>query len=64
MSTPKCESVDITESAEYQAFVESMAPHCRCRYDCPCPGVLAGGLCDGMTDDDRESVFDDEEDAE
>jgi hypothetical protein len=40
---------DMTESPEYQAWVESMAKHCRCRNgDVPCAGVLAGGLCDEM----------------
>jgi hypothetical protein len=53
------------ESEEYQRFVESMIPHCHCRErDRPCDGVLAGGLCDGITDDERESIFDDAEDFE
>lgn len=32
--------------AEYQKFVESMLPHCKCEIDQPCDGVLAGGPCD------------------
>lgn len=39
---------------EYQAWVESMAQHCRCSHDCPCAGVLAGGLCDDLQDDQRD----------
>lgn len=39
-------SEDIHESEEYQKFVESMIPHCRCDFDKPCDGVLAGGPCD------------------
>lgn len=37
---------DAHESEEYQKFVESMVPHCRCEFDQPCDGVLAGGPCD------------------
>ena len=56
--------IDPFESEEYQRFVESMVPHCHCRAsNCPCDGVLAGGLCDNMTDDERESLFDDAEDG-
>ncbi len=47
------------DSPEYAAFVAEMATHCRCTRDCPCAGVLAGGLCDGLTDNDRDSLFDD-----
>lgn len=40
------------ESDEYQAFVESMVPYCRCRESYrPCDGVLAGGLCDQIEDE-------------
>lgn len=52
---------DITEDEEYQKFVESMVPHCRCARNRPCDGVLAGGLCDNIQEDRWESVFDDEE---
>lgn len=40
-------------AAEYAAFVEAQAKHCRCseRLQRPCDGVLAGGLCDDMQDD-------------
>lgn len=34
------------EAAEYEKFVESMAPLCQCVRNSPCDGVLAGGLCD------------------
>lgn len=45
-------TADPFESAEYQKFVEEMAKHCHCspRHR-PCDGVLAGGLCDRITDD-------------
>lgn len=33
----------------YAAFVDAMAPHCRCR-NTVCAGVLAGGFCDTWTD--------------
>lgn len=49
---------DITADLAYQAFVESMVPHCRCSRDCPCDGVLAGGLCDDIQEDERETIFD------
>ena len=40
-------------TAEYQAFIDSMVPFCHCadKYR-PCDGVLAGGLCDDQQDDD------------
>lgn len=47
------------DSPEYQAFVESMVPHCRCANNRPCDGVLAGGLCDDIQDD----PLDEEEDC-
>ena len=43
---------DMTDDPQYQAWVESMAKHCRCAHDRPCDGVLAGGLCDDIQDDD------------
>lgn len=42
---------DMTDDPAYQAWVESMAKHCRCSHDCPCDGVLAGGLCDDRQED-------------
>lgn len=54
-------ALDMTDDPEYQAWVESMAKHCRCAHDCPCAGVLAGGLCDDLQDDGRD---DDETPAE
>lgn len=44
---------DPYQSAEYQKFVEESAKECRCRapYNCPCDGVLAGGLCDRLGHD-------------
>jgi hypothetical protein len=42
---------DPHESEDYQRFVESMVEHCRCpASNCPCEGVLAGGLCDTVGD--------------
>lgn len=63
MTATECNSEpDPFESEEYQRFVESMVPYCHCKAsNCPCDGVLAGGLCDGITDDERECVFDDAE---
>lgn len=57
MSTPAAkEPEDFTQRSDYQAFVQSMVVHCRCRSgDRPCAGVLAGGLCDDIQDDrDRD----------
>lgn len=39
---------------EYQRFVESMVEHCRCEFDRPCDGVLAGGLCDDRKHEPEE----------
>jgi hypothetical protein len=46
------------DDPEYQAFAESMLPHCRCKQNAPCDGVLAGGLCDDVQDDERATIFD------
>lgn len=56
------EPPDMLNDPEYQAWVESMAKHCRCKHDCPCAGVLAGGLCDNLTEDEHFSIFDGEDD--
>lgn len=37
---------DPANDPDYQAFIASMEKFCRCDYDRPCDGVLAGGLCD------------------
>jgi len=48
VDTPKPEVPDY-ETPEYQAFLSEMAKHCKCcPENCPCDGVLAGGLCDRM----------------
>lgn len=47
-------ALDMTDDPEYQAWVESMAQHCRCSNDRPCAGVLAGGLCDDLQDHARD----------
>lgn len=62
MSTPECHKPepDPFDSPEYQAFVESMAKHCRCSHGGPCAGVLAGGPCDEITD--HPSAFDELDD--
>lgn len=49
---------DPHDSPEYQAFVESMVPFCHCAQNRPCDGVLAGGICDDIQDDD---LFDETE---
>ena len=51
------------ETAEYQKFVEDMAQYCHCsaRHK-PCDGVLAGGLCDRITDDEGDLLRDDDDD--
>jgi len=47
---------DPYQSEEYAKFVESCVPHCHCsERNRPCDGVLAGGICDGIQDDDRDS---------
>lgn len=56
---------DPFDSPDYAAFVESMVPHCRCdsQYR-PCDGILAGGVCDEMHDDERhpdDSPLDEED---
>jgi hypothetical protein len=64
MSSPEPTS-DPYDSPEYQRFVEDMAKHCRCSppHDCPCAGVLAGGICDDLGNDpDIEPPDDDSED--
>ncbi len=52
---------DWRDSPEYQAFLESCAKECRCTHSI-CDGVLAGGLCDELIEDDREEEADDDED--
>lgn len=53
---------DPHEAQEYQKFIDSMIPYCHCRSgNRPCDGVLAGGVCDGISEDEP-AKFDDEED--
>lgn len=53
---------DPYESEEYQKFVASMAKHCHCRANnCPCDGVLAGGLCDMVQEEPVAESWDDDE---
>lgn len=54
------------EEEEYQKFIESCVPDCHCEYDCPCDGVLAGGLCDEKRELDYEEMdeYRDHEDEE
>lgn len=52
---------DPYQSEEYQKFVASMVKHCQCRANnCPCDGVLAGGPCD-MIQEEQPLGFDDED---
>lgn len=50
---------DFTESPEYQKHLEEMAKLCHCRSsECPCDGILAGGMCDNIQDNPRDSEAD------
>lgn len=53
-----------TDDPEYQRFVAEQAKHCHCRPgNCPCDGVLAGGMCDDIQDDpDEEYEIEDQAD--
>lgn len=44
---------DWRESEEYQAFLAECLKDCRCTHSI-CDGVLAGGLCDEIIEDDRD----------
>ena len=48
---------------ELQAWHEEAAKLCSCLppYPCPCDGVLAGGMCDGMGHEPDFSRGDEEE---
>ena len=62
---PEHKDEDPFQSEEYAKFVESMIPHCRCAANYrPCDGVLAGGLCDEMTDEVRREHFESEDDEQ
>lgn len=58
-----CDGCDDFDAEEYQRFVESMAENCQCRANnCPCDGVLAGGPCDMIQEEEvHESCDDDDE---
>jgi len=52
------------EEEEYEKFVQSMVAHCHCcSSNKPCDGVLAGGICDNIQEDERDG-FDWDEDEE
>ena len=54
---------DPFQSAEYAKFVSSMVPHCHCRANnCPCDGVLAGGPCDMVQEEEPQERCDEDED--
>lgn len=40
------------EACDMQAHIDECSAHCRCEVDCPCAGVLAGGICDGIKERD------------
>lgn len=44
---------DYFESEEYQAFVADCAKNCRCTHSV-CAGILAGGFCDEIIEDDSD----------
>ena len=49
-----------SETEEYQRFVSAMAQHCQCHpSNCPCDGVLAGGMCDMWEEDEPYESYDD-----
>lgn len=51
---------DDTYDEEYQKFIEEMAKECHCSIHCrSCEGVLAAGLCDGITEERNSSGNDD-----
>jgi hypothetical protein len=54
-------SGDPTDDPGYQEHIDECARLCRCTRDCPCAGVLAGGMCDGFVDEpDDDLDLDDE----
>ena len=62
---PKHDEEDPFQSAEYARFVSSMVPHCHCRANnCPCDGVLAGGPCDMVQEEEPQERMEDEEDEQ
>ena len=44
---------DPYDTPEYAAFIEEMAKHCRCTHTV-CDGVLSGGVCDEIIEDEDE----------
>lgn len=53
---------DPTDDPAYQVFIEESAKHCHCRANnCPCDGVLAGGLCDMVQEEEPERSYDEDE---
>ena len=47
---------------EYERFISEMVQHCQCRAEnCPCDGVLAGGLCDMDLEEEEHEEDNDEE---
>ena len=46
---------DLTRDPEYWRFVEGQRKYCRCSRNAPCDGVLAGGMCDDVQDDEDET---------
>lgn len=53
---------DPYSTPEYQGFLAECSKHCRCTHRV-CDGVLAGGLCDMIIEDDRDEERFDREDA-
>ncbi len=61
-SAPEPKDEDPFQSAEYAKFVSSMVPHCHCRANnCPCDGVLAGGPCDMVQEEEPQERMEDED---
>jgi hypothetical protein len=52
------ESGDMTNDPGYLEFVEGQRKYCKCSsIYAPCDGVLAGGMCDDIQDDEEERCF-------
>jgi|GEM_PF-4398732 hypothetical protein len=55
---------DPSEDPKYQAWLEELAKECKCWPDCPCGGLMAGGLCDELDLRDDEETADERYDLD
>lgn len=52
---------DRKEELDYEAFVQSLVPHCHCDFhNSPCEGLLCGGPCDQMRSTRNDDEVDDD----